>query len=144
MVSNFTRESPVLDYGPKSHSRWEKREFILWPALAYRVVVPQVRRRALNLFQRAALGLCRTGIVTCDQIGEKLEIDTEMAAFVVSELIDTGFLDNNGIVTNKGIEALRNDSFEIGDMEAGYVFRDPYTGRLWPRFVNGLRYAELQ
>ena len=144
MAFNFTPEQPVLNFGPRHHARWRHRQFLLWPAWAYRVVAPRVRQRQLNVLQRAVLGLCRAGQYRAEAIADNLSIHVDLAAFIVTELTDLGNLDAHGLPTEHGIQVLEKDSIETQQMVAGYVFQDPWVGDLWPRFVESLDYCELE
>lgn len=61
MASSFRRDDPILHFGPRlsAELRWSQRRYLLWPALMYRVVAPEVRERKLNVIQKAVLGMCR-------------------------------------------------------------------------------------
>lgn len=144
MAFNFTPERPALNFGPRSHARWGSRRFLLWPVWAYRVVAPQVRQRKLNLLQRAVMGLCRAGVHRVDAIAAHLSVHSDLAAFIISELGGLGYLDHHGLPTKVGVKVLEDDSFETQEMVAGYVFQDPWSGDLWPRFVESLDYCELE
>ena len=144
MAFNFTPERPALNFGPRHHARWSARQFLLWPAWAYRVVAPRVRQRKLNVLQRAIMGLCRAGVPRVDAIAEHLSVHADLVAFIVSELGDLGYLDQHGLPTVHGARVLEDDSFETQQMVAGYVFQDPWSGDLWPHFVESLDYCELE
>jgi hypothetical protein len=144
MAFDFTPERPALNFGPRHHARWSSREFLLWPAWAYRVVAPRVRQRELNVLQRAVMGLCRAGVHRDDAIAEQLSVHPDLTAFILSELGDLGYLDQYGLPTEHGARVLEDDSFESQEMVAGYVFQDPWSGDLWPRFVESLDYCELE
>lgn len=144
MVFDFTPEQDVLNFGPRPHTRWRSRELLLWPAWAYRVVAPQVRKRKLNMLQRAVMGLCRAGVHRVDAIAEHLSVHRDLAAFIVSELLDFGYVDHFGQPTVQGEQVLGADSFETHEMIVGYVFQDPWSGDLWPRFVESLDYCERE
>ena len=143
MAFDFTRESPVLSFGPRHHARWCDRRFLLWPAWAYRVVAPRIRQRCLNVLQRAVMGLCRAGLVRPDTLAEHLSIHPDLAAFIMKELGDLRYVDTNGLPTSEGIRILDDDSIDTHEMVAGYVFQDPWRQDLWPRFVERLDYCEL-
>ena len=144
MEFDFTPERPALNFGPRHHARWSARHFLLWPAWAYRVVAPRVRQRKLNVLQRAVLGLCRTGVHRADSIAEHLSVHIDLISFILSELGDLGYLDRDGLPTERGARILEDDAFEAQEMVAGYVFQDPWSGDLWPRFVESLDYCELE
>ena len=73
MASPFRRDAPVVHFGPRlpKGMRWSQRRFLLWPALMYRVVAPEVQERQLNVLQKAVLGMCRAGITNAQRIGEE-------------------------------------------------------------------------
>ena len=144
MAFSFTPERPALNFGPRSHARWSSRQFLLWPAWAYRVVAPRVRQRKLNVLQRAIMGLCRAGVHRVDSIAKHLSVHTDLVAFIATELGDLGYLDQHGLPTEQGARVLEDDSFETQELVAGYVFQDPWSGDLWPRFVESLDYCELE
>jgi hypothetical protein len=129
---------------PREHSNRVAWEYLLWPAWSHRVVAPRVRDRQLNMFQRAVLGLCRTGIQGFETIGEKLAVHSDLAALILIELADLGYIDKHGCPTEKGIQVLSEDTIEAHDLVAGYVFQDPWSGDLWPRFVEQLDYCDLE
>ena len=131
-------ERPVLRFplpGVRSHQglRW-----ILWPALAWRVIAPRPRARKLNVLQRAVLGLCAVGLARAEDIGEKLMIGRDLAAHILEELRGAGWVDSLHRPTTQGRSALQEDMGEpIEDMTVGWVFTDPFSGQVWPRFHSG-------
>ncbi len=130
---------PFIEY--KRRPRW-----VLWPASAWRVVAPRPRPRALNVLQRAALGLSMAGVQRAEDIGRKLLIATDLAAFILEELRGAGWVDAGHRPTQAGRRALEEDLREaVEDTSVGWVFTDPLTGQIWPRFHDGeLPYAELE
>lgn len=144
MAFGFSREDPVLNFGPRAHVRPSGREYLLWPAWAYRIVAPKVRERQLNMFQRAVLGLCRAGVTRAESIGQKLTIHMDLAIFILCELTSLGCLNDDGHPTKHGLQVLADDSIEAHDMVAGYVFQNPWSGELWPRFVERFDYCDLE
>jgi hypothetical protein len=146
MALLFRREAPVLHFGPRlpKDMRWRERRFVLWPALMYRVVAPEVRDRQLNVLQKAVLGMCRAGVTTVDRIGARLHIHPDLAELVALELHRRGLLGTNGLPTKKGHGLFEEETLEASRMVTGHVFQDPWTGDLWPRFVEKLDYVELQ
>jgi hypothetical protein len=154
MALLFRREAPVLHFGPRlpkdpstnQRMRWSpgKRRFVLWPALMYRVVAPEVRDRELNVLQKAVLGMCRAGTTNVQRIGERLHIHADLAALIYIELQERRLLGSNGLPTEKGRELFEEETLDASRMVTGHVFQDPWTGDLWPRFVEKLDYVELQ
>lgn len=152
MALLFRREASVLHFGPRlpkdpntnQRLRWRARRYVLWPTLMYRVVAPEVRDRQLNVLQKAVLGMCRAGVSHVDRIGERLHIHADLAAVVARELLQRGLLGSNGLPTEKGLDLFQEESLEAHRMVTGHVFQDPWSGDLWPRFVEKLDFVELQ
>ena len=144
MEFNLSPESPVLYYGPKAHTRFSSRRYILWPAWAYRVIAPFVKHRKINVLQKAVMGLLLAGVHQADSIAENLAIHKDLVQFIFSELMNLGFMNSKGELTDKGKQALDEDELTTEDMIAGYVFQDPWKEDLWPRFVSDLEYTEVE
>lgn len=152
MALLFKREAPVLHFGPRlpkdpstnQRMRWSERRFVLWPALMYRVVAPEVRDRKLNVLHKAVLGMCRAGTTNVQRIGDRLHIHRDLAALIYLELQERGLLGSNGLPTEKGRELFEEETLDARRMVTGHVFQDPWSGDLWPRFVEKLDYVELQ
>jgi hypothetical protein len=152
MASLFKREAPVLHFGPRlpkepstnQRMRWSERRFVLWPALMYRVVAPEMRDRELNILQKAVLGMCRAGTTNVQRIGDRLHIHPDLATLIYLELRERGLLGSNGLPTEKGRELFEGEALDARRMVTGHVFQDPWSGDLWPRFIEKLDYVELQ
>lgn len=141
-------DTDVLYYRPRAHTRrWLRRRYLLWPAYAYRVVAPQVRERQINTFQKTVLGLCQAGEVNPQNIGELLDIHTDLVTLILEELQQDGLADHRNMITPHGKRMLAYERGEMPDVQSvavGYVFQDPWSGRLWPRFMESLEYADTE
>lgn len=135
----------TLDFGPKTHGngRWAERKNLLWPVVGWRVMAPQPRERVMNVLQRAVLRFHNAGIVG-PRIAELLSLDPELVALVTTELMQRQWLTAHGGVTPKGLDALGEEELDLGEVRTGWVFQDAFTGRLMPRFVTGLEYADIE
>lgn len=135
MVASFGTESPVLDYGPRAHAdpgRRNDRVWLLWPAWAFRVIAPEFRHRGVNALQRATLGVLRASRFTAAELGERLGVHPELAAFVVAELQNQGRIDDGWAVTESGTELLDAERDDSASLAPGWVFKDPWEDRIWP------------
>ncbi|KFA90323.1 hypothetical protein Q664_29365 [Archangium violaceum Cb vi76] len=141
---SFQREDTVLYFRPRAHARWRERRYVLWPAWAYRVVAPEVRERQLNVLQKAVLGMFRAGVTTPEGISTRLHLHADLMAFIAGEILEKGLIDHQGLPTKLGLEVLEQETLQSRRVVAGYVFQDPWTGELWPRFVERLQYAETE
>ena len=144
MAASFGPETPILSYGPRAHANpggRNEREWLFWPAWAFRVVAPEFRSRGINALQKAVLGVLRASRLTATELGECLGIHHELAAFVVTELQIRGQVDEEWAVTTHGVELLEKEHEESANFVPGWVFRDPWNGNLWPFVAPSLEYA---
>ena len=145
MAASFGPETRVLSYGPSAHPAnpggRNERVWVLWPARAFRVIVPQFRRRPFNALQKAVLGVLRASRLTAAELGERLGIHPELAAFVVTELQTQGRVDDEWAVTRRGVELLDEEREESADLVPGWVFKDPWDDHLWPFVAPSLEGA---
>ena len=134
-MASFDKETPVLrlTHGKDPQARW-----VLWPVYAWRVVAPVPKERTLNLFQRAVLGLARASVVRVGDVADHLLIAPNLAALVTQELQNMGMLDYAGGPTKRGLAALDDIEDDPPDEACvGHVLSDPFTGKIWPRFILG-------
>ena len=147
MATSFGPETPVLSYGPRAHADpggRNDREWLLWPALAFRVVAPELRLHGVNLLQKAVLGVLRASRLTAAELGRRLGVHPELAAFVVTELQIQGRVDDAWTVTGRGVEVLDEEYEQSTKLVPGWVFRDPWNGSLWPFVAASLEYAPTE
>ena len=146
MAASFDKTCAIVDLSPTPKPLSAKgRQWLLWPVWAYRVVVPQPASERFNLFQRAVLSLCRAGIVHVDEISDRLDLGSELAAYILNQLEGMGLLDRHRELTERAKKLLDEESENQVKAEAGYVFVDPFTSELWPRFCRGvLPYSESE
>lgn len=137
-----------LRFGKKNPSNDEVH--VLWPIYVYRVMYPVPKDKPLNLFQEAILGLCRAQCNDRVEIARLLDIDHELVAYIMTELITQGWLDNKGKITGLGENMLDEDRGRKGELSVsrsedsrqelkmGYAFWD-IIGKKWlPRFMSTL------
>ncbi len=129
---------PVVRFAPSTTvSDGERVEWLLWPALAWRVIGPRPRERALNLVQRAVLGMLVAGRRTADEIAGRLCLHRELVALVIHELEAAGALDGAQRPTSRGRELLSEEDDDThDDVVVARVFSDPFSGELWPRLIE--------
>lgn len=148
MAGGFSPKSTlVLYYGPQAPVRWRGYpRYLLWPVYGFRVVAPKVRPTELNVFQKAVLRLCQVARTTPADINEQLLIDVDLASLILMDLRNRDWIDQYGVITPEGEELLALERGQLADYQLafGWVFRDPGSGRLWPRFVESLQYADVE
>ena len=133
MVNTFRQVSDVIEY--KSLYRIDgKRELLLWPVWAYRVVAPKIVNHNVNVLQKVVLGMCRVGETRIRKMDEKLNLGSDLVAHVFNELIMKGLIANDGTLTERAKDFYKEDELEDAEQTVGYVFQDPWSGSLWHRF----------
>ncbi|MSQ84702.1 MAG: hypothetical protein EXR77_17830 [Myxococcales bacterium] len=131
----FELATPVLRLksGKDPNAKW-----VLWPVFAWRVVVPVPKKRKLDLFERAMLGLARAGVTRLTEMANHVKISQDLSALVVQGLQNAALVDPTGRPTARGIKALEELDDDLPDeMRVGFVLTDGFTGKLWPRFLTG-------
>ena len=144
MGASFGPETPLLSYGPRAHADpggRNDRVWLGWPAWAFRVVAPEFERRRLNALQKAVLSILRASRLNAAELGKRLGINRELAAFVVADLHGQQRVDEDGKVTQNGIELLEGEAAESAKLVPAWMFRDALRGQLLPFAAPALEYA---
>ena len=144
MDASFDKTCAIVDLNPTAKPLKAKgHQWLLWPAWAYRVIMPQPAPERFNLFQRSVLSLCRAGIVGAGEIGQRLGLSKEFAVHILGQLEGMGLLDRRKQLTERANQLLDEEPDHQVESVVGYAFADPFTKELWPRFQRGvLPYAE--
>lgn len=138
-MASSDKSPVVLNFGMPW--RAAKTEYLLWPLLAYRTMAPVGRSLiGVNLLERTFLGLARAGVRDPGQIANLTGVATKLAFHVCASLIDRAepLLDSTLRPTADGDRLLDDVGIEERKQVAGWIFQDPWTGELWPRFVSEL------
>lgn len=135
----FDRTTPVVDFGAKSAPLKHKaRRWLVWPALAYKVLLPSRGNPSFNVFQRAALDMCRAGVRDTEEISRRLALPLDLVSFVIDQLFGMGMLDEASAPTPRALRLMDEDDEPSEAKDAGYVFVDAVDGkRVWPRVYRG-------
>ena len=132
----------VLNYGPKeAHEHdWAERVHLVWPCTAWRIVAPLLSDRRINIFQKAVLGLCRTGSYPASEIAATLHLHPRLVEAIGFELVGFGWVDPiTWRPTPKGLAMLSEEESAMDSLVTGWVFQDPRSGDLWPFFSRQLQ-----
>ena len=97
----------------------------------------------INILQKAVLGMCRAGVTSPVRVGEKLRIHPDLAELIMKELLQRALIKPDGLPTAAGNEVFEDEALDMRPPVTGHVFQDPWSGELWPRFVQRLDYVEL-
>jgi hypothetical protein len=137
MPVKFDGLTPVVDFQAILPRGAKHREWLLWPALACKVSLPQRRPSPLNVFQLAALRLCQAGVRTPAQIESRLALPQELLALVLDQLRARGLVDAAHAPTAAGQRLLAGEEAPEPVAETGYVLIDSLSGALWPHLHRG-------
>jgi len=79
-----------------------------------------------------------------NDIAKNMGLEPELIAFVVDQLRTKSALDEKGRPTERGLRFLEDSEVDPDDLVVGWVFRDPRSRRLLPRFVTELQLATVE
>ena len=147
MAALFGSETPILSYGPKSHAnpgKRNEREYVIWPAWAFHVIAPKFESLHFNELQKAILGVLRASQLTASELSACLGIHSDLAAFIVTEMQDKGWIDKEWTVTSYGRKLLEDELEMQASLVSGWVFKDPWQENLWPFVAPSLEYAGVE
>lgn len=117
------------------------------PMFAYKVFAPPPIKRELNMFQKAVLGIMQVGTYTASEIAEKLKLDRDLILLIQAELMAKHLVAGDGTLTPKGSNAMRHERWdettEVEEFTIGYIYQDPISSRLLPRFITRRKLAEI-
>jgi hypothetical protein len=135
----FDRTTPIVDFGATSAPfKPEARRWLVWPALAYKVLLPSRGNPPFNVFQRAVLDMCRAGVRDAEEISRRLALPMDLIDFVIEQLLSIGMLDDARVPTERALRLMNEDDDPSEVEDAGYVFVDRVDGkRVWPRVHRG-------
>lgn len=141
MQPGFDRSTPVVDFGATSRPlRWDTRKWILWPAFAFKVLMPAQRNASFNILQRAVIDLCSAGVRSPADIAARLAFEKEqeeLVGFILQQLREMDILDDAGAPTQRALRLLADEDDPAEAEDAGYVMVDGHSRRLWPRIHRG-------
>ncbi|WP_316739087.1 hypothetical protein [Streptomyces sp. MK7] len=101
----------------------------------------------LNIFEKVVLGLCRAGVRQPDAIARRIHQNTELCAYVIRQLKDSGQLDASAVPTRKGLRTVATGRVdEEAELVVTHVFQDASSpaGELWPRTATNLDFQPVQ
>lgn len=135
---SFDQWTTVVNYGGDTRdTRAGKARWILWPALAYKVIAPFPRRGPFNLFQESILKMCQAGVRDIEAIALHLALPAGLVGYILEQLQSMDILDSDCGLTHRAVRVLEDARAESCDPTAGYVFQNAFDGELWPFFAVG-------
>lgn len=110
---------------------------VLWPALAYHVVLTAEQNRTFNIFENTVLKLCQA--VSCDyqRLCDITCMDKGFIKLIVAKLRDNGLLAGFEPTVN-GIKKIEGEGEVETPHLSAYVFRDCHSGQWLPAMLPEL------
>ena len=137
----FNSNTQVVHYEPSAGKYLRTNKWLLWPVIAYRVMIPYPTPKDLNLFQETILRLFELGINDKNLIAHKLSLKPELVEFIVRQLKDMKLI--SGLKLTDAAKAKLQDDEDIYQEKIGYVFYD-YIGQFyWDFFAEELQSADF-
>lgn len=122
----------------------DKLKALLWPVLVHRVIYPEIKKRKINLFQRAVLALLRARVSSINELANLTGLHEDQIRLVMAQCQANNWLAEDGKIVTPDGERLLDEFDEDGtELKSGYVFQDALTGRFWPRFSTSLHELEV-
>lgn len=110
---------------------------VLWPVLAYNIVLQARKPSKLNIFEKSVLGICNIKMSNHEILSDVLCIPIGFIKIIVQSLKDKGLL-NNFKLTNEGKKLLEEiQSIEVENQNA-VIFRDCLSGKFLPHIEKKL------
>lgn len=116
-------------------------EALLWPVLAYDVLVPIDEPSNLNIVQRAVLDLAFCGLRDPVVIADHLQLDPDLMVIVLTELEGRNLLDDQRVPTDAARHRAEQAAARLA---VRMVFQDPFTGQLWPLAAEKVTVAPIE
>ncbi|RKH69402.1 hypothetical protein [Corallococcus aberystwythensis] len=134
----FDRTTPIVDFGVTSSPiKWDTRKWFLWPAFAYKVLLPARGNPPFNVFQRATLDMCRAGVRDTEEVARRLALPMDLVGFILEQLLGMDALDDARAPTSRALRLMNEDDEPAEAEAAGYVIVDGHSLRIWPRVHRG-------
>lgn len=142
-MAKFYSDSIVYTNPSPYNINVKKKNWIMQPAIAYKVLVPYPADKELNFFQETILELFRGGNKHVEFLAEKLLLKPELIEFIIKELKIKKYLSENNLVTEEGQNALENNIDDY-DLKVGYIFYDFLKKDFWDVFIFENEYREYE
>jgi hypothetical protein len=128
---------------PAKHSIHGRRESILWPVYAWKIVYPgENRRSGLDLFQQTILEFVRAGVSDTEELSRLMALDGELIRFILAQLQLGGYINERFKIADEGNALLDHFEDRKNNLKVGWAFQDAISGEWLPRFVEN--YSEIE
>jgi hypothetical protein len=141
MAYVFNKKCQV-EYNFKIHLPKGKKQMLLFPFYSYGVLAPKPvnANNGVNIFQRAILNMCKSGVREAKEISMILDLHVNLTAYILKELMDKCYVNvTDASLTEEGEKILEGDIGNNQDYDrehyvVGRIYQDPWTLEIYPRF----------
>lgn len=146
MAKLFNNTNDIILHNPAPFNEKiskDDKSWILIPAIAYKVLIPEAKERKLNLFQETILKLFKSGNKNINFLEDNLLLDRKLIEYIINEFHVSGYIDDNNLVTQKGTNVLADEDEDYKNI-VGYIFYDVVSNKFWDAFVPDEDYKILE
>lgn len=146
MAATFNEQTKIIHANPSISDDLiykKRRQWLLLPVIAFKVYVPSIVNRPLNLFEETILKLLRISYKTPEVIADQLLLTPDLVKFVMDDMQEKGYVNNYYGITEFGESVLKNDT-EIEEHVDGYIFYDPMRDQFWDAFIESSKMPYIQ
>lgn len=134
-------DHPILNCAPQAPPEKAFPKWLLLPAHAWQVIVVSSRYDRLDVFEKVVLNLMRSGDYSVEQLSEFTHLHPDLVTILLEGLHGYGLLKKRDdgqyqcLALNRGSDSTGEES---GTQTVGWIFQQPWTGRLFPAFHQRL------
>lgn len=120
---------------PAIKSLKEENYFLQFNAYEVWLPLPSSEQSDLNIFEITVLRLISAGIISTDEISEKICLQKDLINFIFARLAESNFIDSTKKITDKGLAALgKNINAVSTDTKPCLILTTCDTGEILPIF----------
>ena len=135
-VLSFFKGDSWQNKFPALKSLEEKNYFLQFNAYEVWLPVPNFEESNLNIFEFTVLRLVNAGIISADEISEKICLQKDLINFIFARLMESNFIDETKKVTDSGLTALGKNTTSVStDVKPCLLLTTCDTGEILPLFI---------
>ena len=135
-VLSFFKGDSWQNKFPALKSLEEKNYFLQFNAYEVWLPMPSLEQSNLNIFEFTVLRLLNAGIISADEISEKICLQKDLINFIFARLMESKFIDETKKVTDSGLTALGKNTTSVStDVKPCLLLTTCDTGEILPLFI---------
>ncbi len=132
---------PILNCAPQAPYGNADETWVLLPALAWQVIIVESAIDRLDAFEKVIFDLMRSGDYDGEQLTAFTHLHPDLVMILLESLRGYGLLgksDDGKYRAFKSKDDVKAASENSGKQTVGWIFQQPWTGRLYPAFFPRL------